>query len=317
MAAPTAALYERLPYPADGVVRSTTARILDLGLRRHFPHLATKEDLLIADMGCGTGEHTCGIARRFPDATVLAVDINGPSLRLAEDLARANHLEIRFIRADITANLADRLDLIPEVQAGRKVDVVTSMGVLHHLERPAEGFRAIRECIADGGAFLCYIYSRFGRWEDIGVRDLLDRMLPVDDIENRYQYITQLRLSYRHMIIDSAMRLYQRYKYGPPFTVREFLRILVKRRRINHVSDSYSCPCETYYTFGELREMVEDAGWQFVALAQNGGLPTRPEEFTNSRETLAYLRAMPRDLLYDFFAFKFGAPGFTFLLRPS
>jgi SAM-dependent methyltransferase len=317
MAAPTATLYERLPYPADGVVRATTARILELGLARHFPHLSARGPAVIVDVGCGTGEHTCGLARHYREAMVVGVDINRPSLDLAERLAQAHGLDIRLLRADITSDLADRLAALPQLRGGRKADVLTSMGVLHHLARPADGFRALRECIAEDGAFLCYLYSRFGRWADSGLRTLLDRVLPVDDLEQRYRYIAQLRLSDRHTLAGSLRRLHARHKYGPPFRANEFLQLLIRRRRINHVSDSYSCPCETYYAFSDLREMVEGAGWRFVGLAPNGGLPTRPEEFTRNRESLECLRAMPENILYDFFAFQLQAPGFAFFLRPA
>jgi SAM-dependent methyltransferase len=317
MAAPTATLYERLPYPADGVVRSTTARILERGLARHFPHLSARRHPVIADIGCGTGEHTCGLARHYPEATVVGVDINQPSLELAENLAQTNGLDLRFLRADITGNLAASLAALPELGCGRKADILTSMGVLHHLARPVDGFRALRQCIAADGAFLCYIYSKCGRWADIAVRHLLDRTLPADDLEERYRTVTQLQLSDRHTVIGSLKRLLARHRYGPPFSVGEFLQLWIRRTPIHHVSDSYSCPCETYYAFGELREMAESAGWRIVALAPDGGLPTRPEEFTGNRERLACLRAMPEEVLYDYFAFRLEAPGFTLFLRPA
>src|SRR5689334_22298359 len=84
---PTAPLYTELPYPADGVVRTTNARILKAGIKAHFSHLLARGRLRIVDVGCGTGENTVGLATLFPQAEIVGVDINPASLELASGLA--------------------------------------------------------------------------------------------------------------------------------------------------------------------------------------------------------------------------------------
>jgi hypothetical protein len=46
-------------------------------------------------------------------------------------------------------------------------------------------------------------------------------------------------------------------------------------------------------------------------------LPVTPEDYTRHPQTLALLKRLPPDVLYDYFAFRFRAAGFTFVLRPT
>src|SRR5688572_1805929 len=181
--APTAPLYSQLPYPGDGVVRTIVAKNLRRELGRHFPELARKPNLRIVDVGCGTGEATLGIAKFFPNATVVGIDINDASLAKANELKERARSSVRFQRADILGDL-DRVrrELLPDQ---RGFDVAVSMGVLHHLPNPPRGFAAVRGLLDPQGAFFCSVYSRYGRWDDQGVRSLLDRTFPRGAFEAR------------------------------------------------------------------------------------------------------------------------------------
>jgi 16S rRNA (guanine1207-N2)-methyltransferase len=81
----------------DGTLQLTTDRgvfshgALDLGTRvllLKAPPPPPTGNLL--DLGCGAGPIAITLARRSPDATVWAVDVNNRALRLCRDNARAN-----------------------------------------------------------------------------------------------------------------------------------------------------------------------------------------------------------------------------------
>jgi 16S rRNA (guanine1207-N2)-methyltransferase len=81
----------------DGPMQLTTDRgvfsygALDTGtkvLLLKAPPLPKHGDLL--DLGCGTGAIAITMAKRSPQATVWAVDVNSRALRLCRDNARAN-----------------------------------------------------------------------------------------------------------------------------------------------------------------------------------------------------------------------------------
>ena len=87
----------RLVRPDLGIVEKTLFRVMGvldpahylhhLGLRRALdgvPWLAPKR---ILDAGCGRGDHTMYLARRFPGAQVVGADINADLVRLGQGTA--------------------------------------------------------------------------------------------------------------------------------------------------------------------------------------------------------------------------------------
>jgi 2-polyprenyl-3-methyl-5-hydroxy-6-metoxy-1,4-benzoquinol methylase len=97
----------------------------------------------VADVGCGGGWSSIGIARAYPKVHLDGLDVDEPSIALA----RANAAE---------AGLADRVsfharDAADPDLAGR-YDLVTAFEVVHDLAQPVEVLRAMRALLADGGA---------------------------------------------------------------------------------------------------------------------------------------------------------------------
>jgi SAM-dependent methyltransferase len=309
--APTAPLYTELPFPADGVVRHTVSRMLRDGVERHAPRLLEGEAPRIADIGCGTGELTAGIARAFPGSRVVAVDVNPASLDRARQLAERERLPIEFVRRDIASGLADAL-----VGPAGPFHLVTSIGVLHHLADPKAGFAAVRPLVADGGLFLCYVYSRHGRRDDVSVKAVLDRGLPGASFEERARAVRVLGMSDRHNLAGAVRQLRRRLRFGPPLRPVESFRAWWNRNPLVHVSDTFSNPCEHLYEFAEVERIVRATGWDLVGLAEGGGLPTTPEAHTRSAEARALLHRLPKAALYDYFAFHYRVFGFYFFLKP-
>jgi SAM-dependent methyltransferase len=287
------------------------ATILRQGVARHAPDLLARRPLRILDVGCGTGELTAGVARELPHAEVVAVDVNPASLAKAHELSEREGLAIRFVRHDITDDLASAV-----LEHG-PFDLMTSIGVLHHLADPAAGFAAVRPLLREDGLFLCYVYSRHGRRDDVSVKAVLDRGLPGASFEERAHAVRALGMSHRHDLLGAIRRLRDRLRHGPPLYPIEILRAYWNRNPLVHVSDTFSNPCEHLYEFDELERTVRGAGWNLVALAERGGLPTTPEAHTRSPAARKVLHRLPRAALYDFFAFHYRVFGFYFFLRPS
>jgi SAM-dependent methyltransferase len=310
---PTATLYKELPYPADGVMRTTNARLMLAGMKEHAPGLLQREKLRIIDVGCGTGENTVALAKYFPQAEVFGADINPASLELAGKLADRHALPIKFVHCDIARNLADNL----RAASPGPFDLVCSIGVLHHLAQPRDGFAAVRQIVHPDGLLYCMVYSHFGRREEMATKSLLNEVLPGNTSwKKRADAIAELRLENLHSVWSGIKRVRNRLKIGPPLQPLELLQALLKRNNLVHMSDTYSNPCEHLYRFRELEALLAETGWQFVALARHAGLPTTPEEHTRRASERAYLRQMSPAAMYDYFAFYYEVTGFTFFSRP-
>jgi SAM-dependent methyltransferase len=312
---PTAPLYTELPYPADGIIRTTSARILRAGLERHAPELLTRPGLRIVDVGCGTGEVLAGLIRMFPGSEIVGVDINPPSLEKTRALLARHRMKAQVLQADLTGDLAGTMraaGIRPEF------DIVNCQGVLHHLADPIVGFKALRPLVAPHGLFLCFMYSRHGRREDMAIKQLLNETLPSDaGYARRTQAIRSLALQSRHTPTSLLRQLRHRLRFGPPLLPLEQVSLALHRNYTTHASDTYSNPCEHLYSFGELRELARASGWDVAGLAEGGGLPTTVEQHTRDPRRRSFLRELSGDALYDYFAFHYQALGFNYFLRPA
>jgi SAM-dependent methyltransferase len=116
--------------------------------------------------GCGTGQNAIIAAKRFADASVLAVDLSRASLayamRKTRELAIAN---IDYRQADILAlgSLGERFDL------------VEASGVLHHMADPFAGWSALAKRVRPGGFMRVGLYSERGRRAIVHAREFIAR----------------------------------------------------------------------------------------------------------------------------------------------
>ena len=162
--------YEDHPYPRWMQAPRLQGSSMQSVLTSLFPFL-TQEDIswpeqpeiLIA--GCGTGLHSMITAQRFPDASLLAVDLSLASLAHAARRAREADLRnLEFAQCDI-------LDL-PNL--GRSFDLIESAGVLHHMADPMEGWARLLDTLRPGGFMKIGLYSEQGRQPVMAARQFLE-----------------------------------------------------------------------------------------------------------------------------------------------
>ena len=104
---------------------------------------------LVLDGGCGKGRHL-RLASAFGAREVIGLDL-GPAVEVAARNT-ADLDNVHVIQADLTR---------PPLRAG-SMEVIYSIGVLHHLPEPAAGFRALAALLAPDGLFVAWIYAREG-----------------------------------------------------------------------------------------------------------------------------------------------------------
>ncbi|MEL7207162.1 MAG: class I SAM-dependent methyltransferase, partial [Actinomycetota bacterium] len=98
----------------------------------------------VADVGCGLGWSSIGIARSYPEARVDGYDIDLPSV----EQARVNATEsgvtdrVRFDTADVTGLGADGYD------------VVLALECIHDMADPVSVLAAMRNIVKPGGAVI-------------------------------------------------------------------------------------------------------------------------------------------------------------------
>jgi SAM-dependent methyltransferase len=122
------------------------------------------------DAGCGKGRYTRFLADRL--AALAALD--GSSAVEAATRNLADHASVLVVKSDLR----------DAPFAPRSFDFIASLGVLHHLDDPREGFERLLGLLAPGGRILVYLYSRpsgigaraFGLWGAARLRAVTVRL---------------------------------------------------------------------------------------------------------------------------------------------
>lgn len=98
----------------------------------------------ILDVGCGGGWSSISLARAYPSATVLGVDIDQPSVDLAVANARDSGVgdRVRFVCQDAAS--------LPQ----GTVDVAFAFECVHGMPRPVEVLHAVHRTLAPGGSLI-------------------------------------------------------------------------------------------------------------------------------------------------------------------
>jgi len=98
------------------------------------------------DAGCGKGRFTRILARHL--AAEVALDGSSAVEAAARNLADGDNVVVL------------KSDLRDAPFAPASFDFISSLGVLHHLDDPRDGFRRLLGLLAPGGRMLLYVYSR-------------------------------------------------------------------------------------------------------------------------------------------------------------
>jgi 2-polyprenyl-3-methyl-5-hydroxy-6-metoxy-1,4-benzoquinol methylase len=126
---------------------------LRIRLRRVLPAcVGTPRRIL--DAGCGRGVFSYQLARRFPNAQVVGVDIDEERLpinRTIADQAMLSNLEFRA--ADVSA-----------LGFESEYDLVLSVDNLEHLEDDEAGLRSLVQALAPGGRLVLHVPGYERRW---------------------------------------------------------------------------------------------------------------------------------------------------------
>ncbi len=163
--------YEENPYPRwNKLPPAGEALSVDAYVHQHFPlapfHALSRQgevDILAA--GCGTGREPIDLAQQFAESRVLAVDVSLSSLCYASRKTRELGLHnVEYAQGDIT-RLHTAVD--------RSFDLISAVGVLHHLVDPVAGWVGLLCLLRPGGLMLVGLYSARARENVVAARKFI------------------------------------------------------------------------------------------------------------------------------------------------
>lgn len=166
------AQYESHPYPRWFGLSLTWRTSVGKHLSEQFPHFRPPEFLFqpvrLLNAGCGTGREVLSVHATWQTAEITAVDLSMSSLAYAARMAQVHGVddEIEFVQADI-------LELPALFRDTEPFDVICSSGVLHHMEDPLQGWRALMQVLRPGGVMRIGLYSATARRQVLRAREMI------------------------------------------------------------------------------------------------------------------------------------------------
>ena len=151
--------YDRYPYPRPVENLDRYRQVwLDASRRRadfhlFWPSAEYREDFSILIAGCGTSQ-AAKHAMRWPDATVVGIDVSLTSVRSTLTLKQKHDLRNLQVH---------QLPIERVRELGTSFDQIVCTGVLHHLADPDAGLAALREVLKPDGVMHLMVYAPYGR----------------------------------------------------------------------------------------------------------------------------------------------------------
>jgi 2-polyprenyl-3-methyl-5-hydroxy-6-metoxy-1,4-benzoquinol methylase len=153
-----AEMYSQYPYPLCGNHSDYISTWI-------LPHLKSSGKTFhrILDAGCGTGNISIELAKTFPDAEVIGIDITDRSIKIAKKRAQKD-----------TPNLSIQKSNLMQYDPSLGVfDYIHCQGVIHHLSSPEKGLKNLNSYIDDRGLLFIWLYMALGRQFILETREIL------------------------------------------------------------------------------------------------------------------------------------------------
>ncbi|NCC21638.1 MAG: methyltransferase domain-containing protein [Alphaproteobacteria bacterium] len=236
------AQYETNPYPRwlyTGVheMDSDDERLVAATLGRRL------KSILVA--GSATGGVPIRLAMKYPKARVTGVDRSLSSLSYAKRKAREYRLKNLVLRQQ---------DILRLGESGESFDVIETVGVLHHMQDPLEGWARLRDVLSEGGLMKVGLYSERARRHITACRNMLAAQgiagQSADDIRRARMLVAEL---------PEGHEVWSIMKFDDFYTTSMF------RDMVFHVQ-------EKRLTLLLIRDMLDELGLEFLGFV---GLPRK------------------------------------------
>jgi SAM-dependent methyltransferase len=200
-----------------------------------------------------------------PNAKITALDLSAANLKRAR-----LHCLLHGLR-NVTFAQGDLLDR--ECVPG-PFHFIDSFGVLHHLDDPTAGLRALEKRLASGGILRVMLYGRYARREAESIRRAV-RLLGIRDVAALKRLISKAK---------------------PGSRVRGYLDASWEARTDSGLADLFLNPQVRTYRIDEFLTIVGQTGLQPLLFAHGGALADPDAEIERLRK-LDRLRETPTNII--------------------
>ena len=232
--------YEDFPYPRwvklgySAHPMSISNFLKDSNLRLKLTDIEKKSELDILIAGCGTGQHSIGTAKRLNNSKVTAIDLSLTSIAYAKRKTEEYGItNIKYIHCDI----------LQLNQMGKNFDLIESVGVLHHMEDPIKGWKALYDCLRPSGLMKIGLYSDLARQHIVEIRKEIAEAQVGETLDERR--------AFRASLLKSGAAKYQQIKSSLDFF------------SLSEVTDLLFHVQEHRFTIPQIKRILDDLNLEF------------------------------------------------------
>jgi SAM-dependent methyltransferase len=197
-------------------------------------------DILVA--GCGSNQ-AAYFAFKNPTANVIGIDVSHSSLEHEEFLKKKHELN----------NLSLYKMAIEETEAlGQEFDLIVASGVIHHLEDPLIGMKALKKLLKLEGVLAIMLYAKYGR---TGVY-MMQEVFQILELEQTKEHLEVIKTSLNALSPDHFANFY--IKAAPDLDMDA------------SIVDTFLHRRDQAYSVEDVLNLVETSGLSFQGWMENG-----------------------------------------------
>jgi 2-polyprenyl-3-methyl-5-hydroxy-6-metoxy-1,4-benzoquinol methylase len=225
--------------------------------------------------GGGTGDQTIFLAEQLRynrRAEIVHLDFSAHSIAIAKRRAQVRKL------TNITWLEKSLLDL-PSLGVGQ-FDYINCVGVLHHLEDPPAGLRALDSVLKDDGAMMIMLYGKYGRTGVYQTQELVRRI-------NRNEQSAQQKIENAKAVLSSLPKT-NWFKRGEDLIGDH------KEYGDAGIYDVFLHAQDRPFTIPEIYELVHGCGLQVIELIERGRAEYMVETYIRDPKLLDMIGKLPK-----------------------
>jgi SAM-dependent methyltransferase len=200
----------------------------------------------VADIGSGTGR-----------IVNMLLDVGAKHIYAVEP-----SVAIKVLKQNIALR-SDRVTCIEDIgehlPAGLDLDMVVSIGVIHHIPDPYPVLRAAYAALRPGGKLLIWVYGREGNEAYLRIT------LPLRRLTTRLPHALLAGISHFGVVVlDLYIGLCRFFPLPMRAYMREVLARFPRESRRLTIYDQLNPEYAKYYTQAEVRDLVASAGFEHI-----------------------------------------------------
>ncbi len=210
-------------------------------------------DVLVA--GCGTGQHAITTATKYQNSFITAIDLSSNSLCYAK--RKADELNINNIEFK-------QMDILDLKNTKKKFDLIESVGVIHHMNNPYEGWKILSDILNLGGLMMIGVYSNLARLHIKKIRAKIT--------DNQFEINNESIKKFREKIISSQDKDCKIIQNSPDFY------------SISSIKDLLFHVQEYRFNLNEIEDYLNKLGLKFCGFENKEVLRLFKEKFKNESD---------------------------------